>query len=446
VTDDPNDAASIEAADRKYVMRPWSHPAGEPVIVAKAKGCTVTDVHGKEYLDLTAGYFVNNAGHCHPRIKEAAVKQLDQVLQVSGKHGTIASVKLAKRLIELAPKSVSKAFFTTGGSEANENALKAARQLTKKPDVAYMENGYHGLTLGALEVTASKQYRDSAGKPLGTENFAIPTAYCYRCKFGPHPQVTDPGRAGAVPPEPGCNVQCLDGVDKTLDAHQTAAIIAEPIQAVGGLAPPQKWWDRLDAIRKQRGILLIADEVQTGLGRTGKMFAVEHYGLEPEIMTGGKGLSGGVGSLATMMANDTISKAYFGGTTPTSGGNAVSAAAGLALIEVLEEEQLVANAAAVGRYFTDAAWALQDPWIGDVRFYGLLGGIELVKDRESREVLPKSEVGKVKDALHAAGMLITVSGLYGNVLRLQPPLSFTTAMVDQFIAALKNVLRAVRGS
>lgn len=427
--DDLNDPESLEAADAKYVMRPWSHPKGEPVIVAKAKGCTITDVHGKEYLDLTAGYFVNNAGHCHPRIKDAAVKQLDAVLQVSGKHGTIASVKLAKRLVEITPPSISKVFFTTGGSEANENALKAARQYTKRPDVAYLENGYHGLTLGALEVTASKQYRESAGKPLGTENFAIPTAYCYRCKFGPHTQ---------------CNVQCLDGVDKTLDAHKTAAIIAEPIQAVGGLAPPQKWWERLDEMRRQRGILLIADEVQTGLGRTGKMFAIDHYGLKPEIMTGGKGLSGGVGSLAAMMASDEVSKVYFGGTTPTSGGNAVSAAGGLAMIDVIVDENLIENAARVGAYFTEAAWALKDPWIGDVRFTGLLGGIELVKDRESREILPKPLVGKVKDALHAAGMLITVSGLYGNVLRLQPPLSFTTAQVDQFLAALRKVLQAVR--
>src|SRR4051812_17361927 len=118
------------------MMRPWTHPKGEPVIVAKAKGCTVTDVRGKEYLDLTAGYFVNNAGHCHPRIAEAATKQMQEVLQVSGKHGTIAAVRLAKRLIELAPPTINKAFFTTGGSEANEFALKLARQFTKKPDVA----------------------------------------------------------------------------------------------------------------------------------------------------------------------------------------------------------------------------------------------------------------------------------------------------------------------
>ena len=427
----PN-AAQIEADDKQYVMRPWSHPAGEPVIVAKAKGCVVTDIHGKDYLDFTAGYFVNAAGHCHPRIAEAATKQLADVLQVSGKHGTIPVVQLAKKLKQLAPKSVDKSFFSTGGSEANEFALKLARQYTKKTDIAYLQNGYHGLTLGALEVTASEKYRESAGKPMGPENYAIPTAYCYRCHCG------GPDK---------CAVQCLDGVEAQFDARpNTAALIAEPVQAVGGVAPPQKWWDRLDRIRKSRGILLIADEVQTGLGRTGKMFACEHYGLEPDIMTGGKGLSGGVGSLAVTMASNAVCKDFFGGTTPTSGGNAISAAAGLALIEVIESEGLVENAAKMGRYFTEAAWALQDPWIGDVRFTGLLGGIELVKNRETKDVLGKQEIARIKDDLHAQGMLITVSGWHGNVLRLQPPLTITSQQLDQFIAALRKTLKAVRGS
>jgi 4-aminobutyrate aminotransferase-like enzyme len=426
------DADAIEAADAKYVMRPWTHPAGEPVIIAKARGCTVTDIHGKEYLDLTAGYFVNNAGHCHPRIIEAATKQLGEVLQVSGKHATIPAIRLAEKLVNLAPKTIDKAFFSTGGSEANEFALKLARQYRKKPEIAYLESGYHGLTLGSLEVTASDKYRESAGKPLGTDNYAIPHAYCYRCKFGPHAQ---------------CKAECLDAAEAIFDAHpNTAGLIVEVIQAVGGLAPPQKWWDRLDAMRKKRGILLIADEIQTGMGRTGKMFAVDHYGLEPEIMTGGKGLSGGVGSLGLTAASAAVADHFFGGTTPTSGGNAVSAAGGLAMIETIFAEGLIENAAKMGRYFTEAAWALKDPWIGDVRFTGLLGGIELVRDRETREILGKNEVAKVKDHLHEQGMLITISGLYGNVLRLQPPLSITSQQLDTFIAALRNTLRTIRGS
>jgi 4-aminobutyrate aminotransferase/(S)-3-amino-2-methylpropionate transaminase len=426
------DANALEAADEKYVMRPWAHPAGEPVIIAKARGCTVTDVHGKEYLDLTAGYFVNNAGHCHPRIIEAVTQQLHQVLQVSGKHGTVPAIRLAEKLVGLAPRTIQKAFFSTGGSEANEVALKMARQFRKKPEIAYLENGYHGLTLGSLEVTANQKYRDSAGKPLGTDNYAVPTAYCYRCKYGPHAQ---------------CKVECLDGIDALFDAHpDTAGLIAEPIQAVGGLAPPQKWWDRLDAARKKRGIVLIADEIQTGMGRTGKMFAIDHYGLQPEIMTGGKGLSGGVGSLGLTASSNEIATTFFGATTPTNGGNAVSAAGGNAMLEVIFAEGLIENAARMGRYFTEAAWALRDPWIGDVRFTGLLGGIELVKNRDTREVLGKTEMGKVKDHLHAQGMLITVSGLHGNVLRLQPPLSITAQQLDQFIAALRNTLRTVRGA
>ncbi len=427
----PN-ADAIEAADKQYVMRPWTHPAGEPVIVAKARNCVVTDVHGKDYIDFTAGYFVNNAGHCHPRIIEAATRQLGEVLQVSGKHSTVAVVRLAEKLIKLAPKSVNKAFFSTGGSEANEVALKIARQHTKKQDVAYLQNGYHGLTIGALEVTASEKYRESAGKPMGPENYAIPTAYCYRCPVKLTPDT--------------CKAECLDGVEAQFAARpNTAALIAEPIQAVGGLAPPQKWWDRLDRLRKAAGMLFIADEIQTGLGRTGKMFAVEHYGLEPEILSGGKGLSGGVGSLGMTAASDAVSQAFFGGTTPTSGGNAVSAAAGLAMIETIIDEGLVGNAAKMGRYFTEAAWALDDPWIGDVRFTGMLGGIELVRDRATKEVLGKAEISRVKDGLHEQGMLITVSGWHGNVLRLQPPLSVTAAQIDQLLAALRKTLTALRG-
>ena len=174
-------------------MRPWTHPAGEPVIVAKARGCVITDVHGKDYLDLTAGYFVNNAGHCHPRIVEAATKQVNEVLQVSGKHGTIP-VGPARREADRtsAPKSINKAFFSTGGSEANEFALKMARQYTKKTDVAYLENGYHGLTLGALEVTCEREVsRDRRQADGPRELRDARRAYCYRCKFGPHDHVQD---------------------------------------------------------------------------------------------------------------------------------------------------------------------------------------------------------------------------------------------------------------
>jgi 4-aminobutyrate aminotransferase/(S)-3-amino-2-methylpropionate transaminase len=302
------------------------------------------------------------------------------------------------------------------------------RQKTGKPDMASLENAYHGLSLGVLQGCSAKKYRDTAGCELPDNFTRLPTAYCYRCEF-----------------QNNCKVQCLDGVDAQLAAKpNTAALIAEPVQAVGGVIPPESWWSRLDTIRKKHKLLLILDEIQTGVGRTGTMFAAEHYGLEPDIITAGKGLSGGVGSLAAVIASDEVIDGFFGGTTPTSAGNAVSAAAGLALIGVLEEEKLVENAKNMGEYFTGAVAELGDPWVGDIRFKGLLGGVELVSDLESKAILSKELVGTVKDALFEEGMLITVSGLHGNVLRLQPPLCITSTQLDTFVAILKDVLKRVR--
>ncbi len=421
----PN-AGSLAARDKQFVLRPWSD---EPVPIVDAKGCIVTDEDGKQYIDFTTGYFVNNAGHCHPRIIESATAQLHKVLQVSGKQTTPPVVELAERLVERTPKSLNKVFFTTGGSEANENALKVARQYTGKTGIAALDNGYHGLTVGALAGCSSQKYRDTAVIPLGDYVYFFPTPYCYRCEH-----VDD------------CALQCLDEAAEKFDARpDTTAIIAEPIQAVGGIIPPARWWSRLDEMRRERGWLLILDEVQTGMGRTGKFFALEHYGLEPEILTAGKGLSGGVGSLAVVMVGDEVGAKYSGGTTPTSAGNAVSAAGGIGLIDALEEDGLVDNCAKMGEYFTEAVARLDDPWVGDIRFQGLLGGVELVLSRETKEIVPKAPMAAVKDFLQNDGMLITISGLHGNVLRLQPPLCVGTSEIDALVDSLSRALPTVRG-
>lgn len=422
-------AASLLARDAANVCRPWSG-TGEPVPIVEGKGATIKDAAGQEFIDFTSGYFVNNAGHCHPRVTGAAKEQLDKITQVSGRHTTEPVVNLAERLVQITPRPLAKVFFTTGGSEANEFALKMARQHTKRHDIACLDNGFHGLSLGALAACSNQKYRDSAGIPLGDNVYSVPTPYCYRCDH-----------------QNDCETQCLDEAEKAIDARpDTAALLAEPVQAVGGIIPPAKWWKRADAIRKKRNLLLILDEIQSGVGRTGKMFAAEHYGLEPDILTAGKGLSGGVGSLGATIARDEVIDGFFGGTTPTSAGNAVSAAAGFALLAVLEDEGLLANCTAMGEYFTEAIADLDDPWVGDIRFKGLLGGAELVLDRESKEPLPKPEVLKVKDELQARGMLITVSGPLGNCLRLQPPLSITRQQIDAFVAALRPALESVRAA
>jgi 4-aminobutyrate aminotransferase-like enzyme len=420
-------APDLLSRDGRYILRPWSG-TGEPVPVVDAKDCVVTDADGKDFIDFTSGYFVNQAGHCHPKVMKAAADQLGKVTQVSGRHTTPAIVDLAERLVTLSPKPLERVFFTTGGTEANEFAFKMVRQHTGKTDIAYYDNAYHGLTLGALAACAAHKYRDSGGVPLGDFTFMLPNPYCYRC-----------------PNQQNCETQCLDEAEKRLDARpNTAAIIAEPVQAVGGIIPPARWWERAEKIRKKRGLLLILDEIQTGVGRTGKMFGAEHYGIEPDLLVVGKGISGGVGSLGGVLCRSEVVEKFFGGTTPTSAGNAVSAAAGSALIDVVRDQKLVENSAAMGEYFREAVAALDDPWVGDIRFIGLLGGVELVKDRSSKEVLSKDLVTQVKDSMHEDGILLTISGPLGNVLRLQPPLTVTPAHLDACVAAMRRGLEKAR--
>ncbi len=415
------DQKDLLSRDDKYILRPWSKK-NEPLPIVKAKGCYVTDASGKSYLDFTSGYFVNQAGHSHPKIIAAVTAQLQQVSQVSGRHTTPPLVNLAEKLVQITPKSVDTCFFTTGGSESTEFALKIARHHTGKTDIACLDNGFHGLSLGALAACGAEKYRATAGVPMGDYIYRVPTPYCYRCEH-----------------KDDCETQCLDEAEVILDTRPqtTAAFMAEPVQSVGGICPSEKWWARMDSIRKKRGLLLILDEIQTGMGRTGKMFASEHFGLEPDILMTAKGLSGGVGSMGAVVLRSEVGEGFFAGTTPTNGGNAISAAGGLALINVLEEEKIPEHCAEMGVYFTEAVAALDDPYVGDIRFTGLLGGVEMVLDRDSKQPLPKPKISAIQDSLHEDGMLITVSGPLGNVLRLQPPLVITRKEVDSFVASLR---------
>lgn len=416
----------MRARDGQAMIRPWS--GAPPLPIVSARGCTVTDADGREYLDLTAGYFVNQVGHCHPKLVAAATRQLHQVTQVSGKQTTPAALALAERLIDITPRSVTRTFFATGGSEATEFALRMARQHRGTETVAYLDNAYHGLTLGALEVCANEGYRKSAGASLGERTYRLPTPYCYRCEYARD-----------------CHTQCLDPAESALDARpDTAALIAEPMQAVGGIIPPERWWARVDAMRKRRGMLLILDEIQTGLGRTGTMFAAEQYDLQPDLVTIGKGLGGGVGALSAVVASDAVADAFRGGTSPTNAGNAVSAAAGLALIDVIAEDDLLENCRRMGGYLDAGTRALDDPWIGDVRFRGLFGGVELVCDRSSKRPLPAALMAAVQVQLRARGVLLSISGMHGNVLRIQPPLCIDGRALDAFLVALQSALRAIR--
>ena len=417
------------ADDSQFVMRPWT-AAGEPLPIVEAHGTFVRDADGKVYMDFTSGYFVNQAGHSHPRVISAAVAQLHKVSQVSGRHASEPAIAMAKELARLAPGRLSKTMYTTGGCESTEFALKMARQKSGKLGVLVLDNAFHGLSVQALAACSNESYRKSASAPLDPNIVSAPTPYVYRWK---NPDA--------------CVDESIAQMEAILDANpHIGSILAEPMQAVGGLAPPLEWWKRVDALRKRRGLVLILDEIQTGLGRTGKMWGADHYGLEADIMTLAKGLSGGVGSLGAVMATPEVADTFWGATSPTSAANAVSCAAGLEMIRVIQDERLIENAAAMGEYMTRAFWALDLPWIGDVRFKGLLGGVELVLDRGSKKPWTKDQILGMKADLLERGVICTATGPLGNVIRIQPPLSVTTQEIDTFVTHFAAAVRVAMKS
>jgi putrescine aminotransferase len=441
----PPAADELRENDSRYVLRPWS---GEPpVVVVSAQGCTVTDASGTEYLDLTAGYFVNQAGHCHPRVVEAATRQLGQVMQVSGKQATPVSIALAERLVQITPRPLAKSFFATGGSEATEFALRMARQHTGKEDVAYLDNAYHGLTLGALEVCASDKYRASGAVTLADRTYKLPTPYCYRCEY-----------------QGDCATQCLDEAEKRLDQRPaTAALIAEPIQAVGGVIPPEKWWARADQIRKKRGLLLILDEIQTGLGRTGELFAYQAEGFVPDILVLAKSLSGGVAPIGATLTSAAIHHRAFGRMDrcdmqfSTFGGNTFSCVAALETLDIIEDQRLVANSRERGREIIDGLRArLHDhPLVRDIRGRGLLIAIELGASGPGSTWRQRLLPALARPAQSVLGQWITVKLLERqiicqsstqrwNVVKLMPPLTIDADSARVLVEGVAAVLGEYR--
>lgn len=416
--------------DSEFIIRPWSSVVAEPIIIEKAHNCFVWDTAGNKYLDFTSGYFVNVAGHTNPAIVEAATKQLNLVSQVTMKQSSIPAIKLAEKLAQIAPGNLKKVFYTTGGSEAVEFALKMARCYTKKREIISLRGCYHGLTLGALSLCSNVKYRKTAytALPGGVLNITNPYTYRWPHKEEDFAELTKR------------EMETVLGVRTNNGEHDAAAIIVEYVQGATGVIAPQGWMRVLRKICDENNILLIVDEIQTGLGRTGKMFGCQHDGIVPDIMILGKGISGGVGSMGAVVTNANIAAVFNAGTTPTNAGNAVSCAAGLALIGELEKKKLPENASKVGEYLVRRLREIESPHIGDVRMKGLMGGIELVEDKETKIALSKEKMFKIKENLKNNGIIITISGLLSNFFRVQPPLTLTTAQADIFVDAFKKSL------
>jgi 4-aminobutyrate aminotransferase len=407
-----------------------------PFVMARGEGAWVEDVDGNVFLDCTAGIAVAATGHSHPEVVQAIVEQAHRFLHMSGTDFYYElQVRLAEELSSIAPMpGPHRSFFGNSGTEANEAALKLARHHTRRQGVIAFFGAFHGRTMGSLSVTASKPVQRRGFAPFVPGTYHAPYPDCYRCPLNLSPD--------------SCAAECLAFIEDQLFVHlvppdEVAAVIVEPIQGEGGyIVPPDVFHRRLRELTSRYGIILIVDEVQCGMGRTGKMFAIEHTGVEPDVVTMAKGIASGL-PLGVVTARAELMSWPAGAHASTFGGNPVACAASLATIRLLREG-LMRNAATVGAYLLEGARALMDkhPLVGDVRGRGLMVGIELVRDRATKE-RAVGERDQVVRECFARGLLVLGAGR--NAIRLSPPLVMTREQADIALDILDQAL-AVAGA
>ncbi len=411
---------------KEYLIPCLYHFYKEPMQIVKGEGVYLTDHEGKQYLDCYAGVSVLNAGHCHPYITEKICQQVKELQHTTTIYLTQPIVDLAEKLAEITPGDLKKSFFCASGTEANEGALLLAKLYTGKSEFLALQNGLHGRTHLTMSLTGLSFWRTDPN-PTGGIHFAS-NPYCYRCPFNAT--------------YPGCDLACVKELEKvilTATSGSPAAFIAEPIQGNGGIiTPPPEYFSEVKSLLKKYGALLITDEVQTGFGRTGKMFAIENYGVTPDIMTMAKALANGT-PVGAFTATSSVADCYTRPGASTLGGNPVTATAALATLEVIEREGLVQKAAERGTFFKDKLLELKDkyPLIGDVRGLGLMLGAELVK--EDGQPAPE-EVDKILEFLKGRGVLIGKNGRERNVLAFQPPLIIDKSQIEVVIETLEEAI------
>ncbi|HEY2906240.1 MAG TPA: acetyl ornithine aminotransferase family protein [Vicinamibacterales bacterium] len=427
----PRAKAVIDRDDR--VVSP-SYTRCYPLVMERGYGAMVEDVDGNTFLDCAAGIAVNSTGHSHPDVVKAITDQAQKFLHMSGTDFYYEpQVRLAEELASVSPtEGGARSFFGNSGAEAIEACLKLARYATGRQNIIAFLGGFHGRTMGALSLTASKAIQRRGFGPLMPGVYHTPYADCYRCPLG---LTSD-----------NCAAECLDYLEHQLFVHlvspdEVAAIVLEPIQGEGGyVVAPDQFVQRLREITKTNGIMLVDDEVQSGMGRTGKMFAIEFTGVKPDMVAMAKGIASGM-PLGVATATAAIMAWPPGAHASTFGGNPVSCAAAIATIKLLKE-QLMANAATVGAHLMSGLKALMDKHalIGDVRGRGLMIGVELVRDRKTKE-RATTERDAVIEAAFRRGLLLLGAGK--NAVRFSPPLVLTKAQADTAIGIFGDALAQV---
>jgi 4-aminobutyrate aminotransferase len=401
----------------------------EPIVVQRGAGATLYGEDEREYLDCFGGISVANVGHCHPRVVAAVQRQAATLIHCASYVYYAPTVgELAEQLAGIAPGRLQKTFFGNSGAEAVEGALRLARAYTGKTEFIALQMGFHGRTNATLAVTGNMQ-RKTHGGPYAPGVAFAPTPHAYRCRFC----------------RGECTLACADAVEDVI-RYQTggdvAAFIAEPVMGEGGiLVPHRDYFARVKDILDRHDILFIADEVQSGFGRTGTMFAVERYGVEPDIMALAKGIAGGF-PLGAFIATPEIGDSFQPGEhLSTFGGNPVACAAALATIEVLLDDELPRRAHQLGAIAIARLhdMAQRHTIIGDVRGLGLMIGVELVRDPETKEPAPE-EAAAVRRFCRSRGVLVGVGGQDGNVVRIQPPLVIKQEQLAHALDVLDQAL------
>ena len=424
--------------ERRNKVIAKGNASGTDKYIAHARGAIITDVEGQEYIDFAGGIAVMNVGHSHPKVVQAIKDQAEKFTHTCFMVAPYASpVKLAEKLCEAVPGDSPKAvMFANSGAEAVENAVKIARYYTQKTGIIAFEAAFHGRTLMGMTLTSKvKPYKYGLG-PFAPEVYRMPYANCYRCPFGKN--------------YPDCNVVCADHLEEFFISHvaaeQTAAIIVEPIQGEGGfIAPPKEYFQKLKALCEKNGVLLIADEIQSGMGRTGHMFAMEYYGIEADITTVAKSLAAGMPLSAVVGKKEIMDSVHASGIGGTYNGNPVACEAALAVFDIFETEDLLGRAKKLGENLQVILHDLKDkhPLIGDVRGVGPMMAIELVHDRKDKTPAPDKAKALVKYCLER-NLIILACGTYGNVIRFLMPLVITDEQLEQGMHIVDNGLTAIR--
>jgi 4-aminobutyrate aminotransferase/(S)-3-amino-2-methylpropionate transaminase len=431
-------------------------PATTAIAIAHAEGAVVTDADGNRLIDFAGGIGVLNVGHRHPQVLAAIRDQLDHYLHLAFPVSTYEPyVALAERLNSLTPGSHEKrTLFVNSGAEGVENAVKAARYFTGRQAIVCFEHAFHGRTNLALGLTAKVMPYKKGFGPFAPEIYRIPFPYCYRCPAG-GPTGGAPGgtsfQAGGRSVAAGQCCQASAGYLEQLfagvvDPKSVAAIIIELELGEGGFVPaPREYVTALSAFAKAHGILLIADEIQTGFGRTGTLFACEHYDLVPDLIVTAKSLAGGLPLAAVTGRAEILNAPQVGGLGGTYGGNPVACAAALAVLDIMERENVVARGGRVGEKLRErfTRWAARDSRIGDVRGLGAMMAIELVTDPTSKAP-DKDRTGKVLSEALARGLILLSAGTFGNVVRVLVPLTIEDAVLDEGLAVMEEALEATR--